>query len=313
MEMAGERTGANVSFWERTAEKFSTAPLQQDTTVDVCVIGAGIAGVTTAYLTARDNRSVVLIDDGPVGGGMTGRTTAHLVNAIDDRYIDLEKFLGEECARLTAESHTAAIDCADRIVREHNIACDFERVDGYLFLPPGGSVGELMDELEAIHRAGLNTVERADSVPNTKIISDAVLRFPRQAQFHPLKFLNGVARAIVDSGGKIFTGTRVVSVEDGDQVKVKTADGHTVAARAAVVATNCPINDRVVIHSKQAPYATYAIALRVTRPIEHALFWDTAETAEQEKQEIGPVPYHYVRFARDDQGDVLIVGGEDHK
>ena len=313
MEMAGERTGANVSFWERTAEKFSTGPLQQDTTADVCVIGAGIAGVTTAYLTARDNRSVVLIDDGPVGGGMTGRTTAHLVNAIDDRYIDLEKFLGEECARLTAESHTAAIDCADRIVREHNIACDFERVDGYLFLPPGGSVGELMDELEAIHRAGLNTVERADSVPNTKIISDAVLRFPRQAQFHPLKFLNGVARAIVDSGGKIFTGTRVVSVEDGDQVKVKTADGHTIAARAAVVATNCPINDRVVIHSKQAPYATYAIALRVTRPIEHALFWDTAETAEQEKQEIGPVPYHYVRFARDDQGDVLIVGGEDHK
>ena len=178
MEMAGERTGANVSFWERTAEKFSTGPLQQDTTADVCVIGAGIAGVTTAYLAARDNRSVVIIDDGPVGGGMTGRTTAHLVNAIDDRYTDLEKFLGEECARLTAESHTAAIDCADRIVREHNIACDFERVDGYLFLPPGGSVGELMDELEAIHRAGLNTVERADSVPNTKIISDAVLRFP---------------------------------------------------------------------------------------------------------------------------------------
>jgi glycine/D-amino acid oxidase-like deaminating enzyme/nitrite reductase/ring-hydroxylating ferredoxin subunit len=313
MVMAGERAGANVSFWERTAEKFSTEPLQQDTTADVCVIGAGIAGVTTAYLAARDNRSVVLIDDGPVGGGMTGRTTAHLVNAIDDRYMDLEKFLGEECARLTAESHTAAVDCADRIVREHNINCDFERLDGYLFLPPGGSVTELMQELEAIHRAGLATVERADSLPNTKITSEAVLRFPGQAQFHPLKFVNGVARAIVDSGGEIFTGTRVVSVEDGDQVKVKTADGHTITARAAVVATNCPINDRVVIHSKQAPYATFAIGLRVIRPIEHALFWDTAQTAEAEKQEIGPVPYHYVRFARDDQGDVLIVGGEDHK
>src|SRR4051794_25830426 len=196
MEMAGERVGANVSFWERTAEKFSTAPLQQDTTADVCVIGAGIAGVTTAYLAGRENLSVVLVDDGPVGGGMTGRTTAHLVNAIDDRYIDLEKFVGEECARLTAESHTAAIDCAERIVRDHKIDCDFERLDGYLFLPPGGSVTELMDELEAIHRAGLVTVERVDSVPNTNIASDAVLRFPRQAQFHPLKFLNGVARLI---------------------------------------------------------------------------------------------------------------------
>jgi glycine/D-amino acid oxidase-like deaminating enzyme/nitrite reductase/ring-hydroxylating ferredoxin subunit len=313
MPTAGERAGANPSFWERTAQKFSTAPLQQEITTDVCVIGAGIAGVTTAYLAAREDRDVVLIDDGPVGGGMTGRTTAHLVNAIDDRYIDIEKFLGEECARLTAESHTAAIDCAERIVREHKIDCDFERVDGYLFLPPGGSVKELMKELEAIHGAGLLTVERVESVPNTKINSDAVLRFPRQAQFHPLKYLNGLSRAIVDLGGQIFTGTRVVAVEDGNHVKVKTSDGQTITAQAAVVATNCPINDRVAIHSKQAPYATYVICLRVTRQIEHALFWDTALTAEDEKQEVGPVPYHYVRFARDEQGDVLMVGGEDHK
>jgi glycine/D-amino acid oxidase-like deaminating enzyme/nitrite reductase/ring-hydroxylating ferredoxin subunit len=311
--MATRGESATRSFWERTAQKFSTAPLQQDITTDVCVVGAGIAGVTTAYLAAREKRSVVLIDDGPVGGGMTARTTAHLVNAIDDRYMDIENFLGEECARLTAESHTAAIDCVERIVREHKINCDFERVDGYLFLPPGGSVTELMKELEAIHRAGLAHVERVDSLPNTKINSDAVLRFPRQAQFHPLKYLNAVARVIIDSGGKVFTGTRIISVEDGDGVKVQTADGYTITAQAAVVATNCPINDRVVIHSKQAPYATYAICLRVTRPVEHALFWDTAETAEDEKQEIGPVPYHYVRFARDEEGDVLMVGGEDHK
>src|SRR5438067_5774769 len=313
MQPIGERAGENLSFWERTTKKLYTAPLNENIAADVCVVGAGIAGVTTAYVAAREGRHVVLVDDGPVGGGITGRTTAHLVNAIDDRYVDIEKFLGEECSRLTAESHTAAIDCADQIVRDHKIDCDFERLDGYLFLPPGGSVTELMDELEAIHRAGLVTVERVDSVPNTNIASDAVLRFPRQAQFHPLKFLNGVARLITDLGGQIFTGTRVVAIEDGDRVKIKTADGHTITAHAAVVATNCPINDRVVIHSKQAPYATYAICLRVTREVEHALFWDTALTAEDERQEIGPVPYHYVRFARDGHGDVLMVGGEDHK
>jgi glycine/D-amino acid oxidase-like deaminating enzyme/nitrite reductase/ring-hydroxylating ferredoxin subunit len=212
-----------------------------------------------------------------------------------------------------AESHTAAIDCAERIVREHKIDCNFERLNGYLFLPPGGSVRELMQELEAIHRAGLRDVERVDSVPNTKIASDAVLRFPQQAQFHPLKYLNGLARVIVDLGAQIFTGTRVVSVEDGDTVKVKTPEGYTISAQAAVVATNCPINDRLVIHSKQAPYATYVICLRVTRQVDHALFWDTALTAEDEKQEIGPVPYHYVRLARDEEGDVLMIGGEDHK
>lgn len=313
MQTWGERTGDLVSFWERTAKKFRSEPLAENLTTDVCIVGAGIAGITTAYLLARERKNVVLIDDGPVGGGMTGRTTAQLVNAIDDRYIDIEKFLGEECARLMAESHTAAIDLAEQIVRDNKIDCNFERVDGYLFLPPGGSVKDLMDERDAAQRAGISGIERIDEVPNAKIKSEAVLRWPRQGQFHPLKYLDGVARAIVDLGGKIFTGTRVMSVKDGDRVTVETSDGHKVTAGAAVVATNCPINDLLVIHSKQAPYATYVICLRITKEIDHALFWDTAQTAEEEKKIIGPVPYHYIRFARDTEGDVLMVGGQDHK
>ena len=313
METWGERTGDLVSFWERTAKKFRSEPLAENVTTDVCVIGGGLAGVTTAYLLARERKNVVLIDDGPLGGGMTGRTTAQLVNAIDDRYLDIEKFLGEECSRLHAESHTAAIDRVEEIVRELKIDCNFERVEGYLFLPPGGSVKELMDELDAVHRAGITSVERVDAVPNTTIKSEAVLKWPRQAQFHPLKYLDGVARAIVDLGGKIFTGTHVVNVKEDDRVTIETADGHKITAQSAVVTTNCPINDRLVIHSKQAPYATYVICLRVKEKIEHAHYWDTALTAEDEKQIIGPVPYHYVRFATDEQGDVLMVGGEDHK
>ncbi|HEY6070452.1 MAG TPA: FAD-dependent oxidoreductase [Chthoniobacterales bacterium] len=313
MKTWGERAGDTVSFWERTGNKFQSAPLSGDLTTDVCVIGAGIAGVTTAYLLARERKNVVLIDDGPVGGGMTGRTTAHLTNMIDDGYAEIETMLGEECSRLMAESHTAAIDKIEEIVRELKLDCDFERLDGYLFLPPGGSVKELMGELEAIHRARLSNVERVNEVPKTKIKTDAALRFPQQAQFHPLKYLEGVTRAIVDLGGKIFNGTRIVSVKDGERVKIETDDGHTITARAAVVATNSPINDRLVIHSKQAPYASYVICLRVKEKIEHALFWDTGETAAEEKRTIGPAAYHYVRFARDEQGDVLIVGGEDHK
>jgi glycine/D-amino acid oxidase-like deaminating enzyme/nitrite reductase/ring-hydroxylating ferredoxin subunit len=313
MQQAGERAGETVSFWERTAEKFYTAPLTENLNTDICIIGAGIAGVTTAYLLVREGRDVVLIDDGPVGGGMTGRTTAHLVNALDDRYYDLEKLLGQECSRLSAESHSAAIDRIEKIVRDENIDCDFTRVDGYLFLPPGGSVTDLIHELDAVHRAGLRDVERVDRLPLGKLTTNGVLRFPRQAQFHPLKYLNGLARAINDGGGRIFTGTRVVGVEDDEEVRIQTSTNHCITARAAVVATNCPINDRVVIHSKQAPYATYALALRVTKQVEPALLWDTAQTAEGEKQRIGPIPYHYVRFARDDEGDVLIVGGEDHK
>jgi glycine/D-amino acid oxidase-like deaminating enzyme/nitrite reductase/ring-hydroxylating ferredoxin subunit len=313
MQQPGERAGETVSFWERTAPKFYTARLTENLTTDICIIGAGIAGVTAAYMLGREGRDVVLIDDGPVGGGMTGRTTAHLVNVLDDRYYELEKMLGQECSRLSAESHSAAIDRVEKIVRDENLDCDFARVDGYLFLPPGGSVTDLTHELEAAGRAGLREVERVDRIPVGKITTDGVLRFPQQAQFHPLKYLNSLARVIMDRGGRIFTGTRVTEVKEGDCVTVKTASGHSVTAQAAIVATNCPINDRVIIHSKQAPYATYVLTFRVKEKIEPVLLWDTAQTAEKEKQLLGPIPYHYVRFARDNDGDVLIVGGEDHK
>jgi len=309
----GECAGDRISFWERTAGKFRSGPLVENVAADVCVVGAGIAGITTAYLLTRENRSVVLIDDGPVGGGMTGRTTAHLVNALDDRYYELEKMLGEEFSRLCAESHTFAIDRIEAIVAEEKIDCDFERLDGYLFLPPDGSIKDLKRELDAVHRAGLSDVEWVDRLPIGTINTNAALRFPRQAQFHPLKYLDALARAIVNLGGRIFTGTRVIEVQDGDRAKIGASDGHTITARAAVVATNCPINDRLAIHSKQAPYATYVIGARADREVKHTLLWDTAMTAEDEKQMLGPVPYHYVRFARDEQGDVLIVGGEDHK
>src|SRR5207244_4674074 len=90
MQRLGKRAGANPSFWERTAQKFYTKPLTENLTVDICIIGAGIAGVTAAYLLARDGRDVALLDDGPVAGGMTGRTTAHLLTGLDHRSYELD-------------------------------------------------------------------------------------------------------------------------------------------------------------------------------------------------------------------------------
>ena len=153
MKTPGERAGETISFWERTAEKFYTSPLSANLAADVCVVGAGIGGVTTAYLLARERKNVVLIDDGPVGGGMTGRTTAQFVTLVDDGYDEIEKILGEEFSRLCAESQAAAIDRVESIVNAEKIDCDFERVEGYLFLPPGGSVTNLKCELEAAQRA----------------------------------------------------------------------------------------------------------------------------------------------------------------
>src|SRR5918992_5828255 len=115
------------SIWGATVEMPLCAPLAENVHVNVCVVGAGIAGMTTAYLLAKAGKSVAVLDDGPIGGGMTQMTSAHLTNMMDDRYFELERLHGRIGARLAAESHTAAIDCMEKIAREEHIECDFER------------------------------------------------------------------------------------------------------------------------------------------------------------------------------------------
>jgi glycine/D-amino acid oxidase-like deaminating enzyme/nitrite reductase/ring-hydroxylating ferredoxin subunit len=275
----------------------------------VCVVGAGIAGMTTAYLLARAGRAVVVIDDGPIGGGETGRSTAHITAALDDHYTKVEKLHGVEGSRVAAESHMAAINRIESIASLEDIDCDFERLDGYLFLGGGDDRKVLEDELQAAHRAGLSDVELLDRAPVKSFDTGPALRFPRQAQFHPLKYLNGLARAIVRDGGQLYSGTHAKSIEDGEPAKITTSDGHVITADNVVVATNSPVNDWVIIHTKQSAYRTYVIAARIPRgSLTRGLYWDT------------PHPYHYIRLQEVDplldprrNEELLIVGGEDHK
>src|SRR5436190_16623968 len=122
--------GRTVSYWEATARLIDSSGSVGD--AGTCVVGGGIAGLTTAYLLTKAGEAVTVIDDGLIGGGETCRTTAHLSNAIDDRYYRIEKWHGEEKARLAVESHTAAIDQIERIVNNEKIDCDLRRLDGFL-------------------------------------------------------------------------------------------------------------------------------------------------------------------------------------
>ncbi|HEY9403984.1 MAG TPA: FAD-dependent oxidoreductase [Pyrinomonadaceae bacterium] len=299
--------GRTTSVWMRTADMPEPTPLTSDVQTDVVIVGAGIAGLTTAYLLTKEGKRVVVLDDGPVAGGETCRTTAHLVNALDDRYYELERLHGERGAHLAAESHTAAVDKIESIVGEEKIDCDFTRLDGYLFVPPGDDPAQLGDELRAAHRAGLVEVEHVERAPVESFDTGPALRFPRQAQFHILKYLRGLAEAVRRGGGEIYTQTHATKIEGGAEARVETAGGATVTAGAVVVATNSPVNDLVAIHTKQAPYRTFVVGGRVARgSVPQILLWDT------------PDPYHYVRtqrFEAEEGGDydVLIVGGEDHK
>jgi glycine/D-amino acid oxidase-like deaminating enzyme/nitrite reductase/ring-hydroxylating ferredoxin subunit len=299
-------SGETVPIWTATDETPPKSPLAEDTRADVCVVGAGVAGLTTAYLLAREGRSVVVLEDGAVGGGETGRTTAHLSNALDDRYYELERLFGRRGARLAAESHTAAIDRIEQIVCDERIACDFERVDGYLFVPPDEPRVALEREIDAARRAGLRDVEWVARAPIRDFDTGRCLRFPRQGQFHPLKYLKGLARAVTRDGGRIFTGAHADDIRGGVPARVTTSGGLLVTAGAVVVATNAPVNDRLLVSTRESKYRTYVIGARVPRgSVTKALYWDT------------PDPYHYVRLQstepRRGGDEVLIVGGEDER
>jgi glycine/D-amino acid oxidase-like deaminating enzyme/nitrite reductase/ring-hydroxylating ferredoxin subunit len=300
------------SLWlDHLPTPHASSPLTADAHADVCVVGAGMAGLMTAYLLARDGRSVVVLDDGRPGGGQTAVTTAHLSYEIDAGYREIARLHGTDGARLAYGSHRAAIDRIEAIAQLEGIDCDFQRVSGYLVSGPARGARDIDAELEAAREAGV-VLQRLEVPPVRGFYAGPCLHFPRQAQFHPLKFLAGLTSAVVRLGGRVHTNARVTSVEGGAPVAVSTADGRTVTAGAAVIATNVPFNDMFVVHTKQAPYHSYVVAARVPADaVTHALYWDTDD------------PYHYARLHRvtnadlggDDRQpvDLLIVGGEDHK
>lgn len=298
MSVSRERS---TSLWMDTPV-IDGAALAGDESADVVVIGSGIAGLSAAYELTQAGRNVVVVDRGPIGMGMTSRTTAHLTAQCDDGFDKLVARRGEELARLWYESQAAAIDRIEANQEECGIDCDFRRVEGHLFLAQGMEKDFIDKEYEATRKVGM-PVTRGKGVPFAGQESTPALRYPRQATFHPLKYLAGLASAVTAGGGRFYANTAVTAVEETCSGVEITAGSHKIRAGNAVVATNSPINDKYAIHTKQAPYRTYAMAFALPQgALPDGLYWDTLEA------------YHYVRLHPWTQrNDILIVGGADHK
>ena len=283
----------------------SSSLSSQNLETDVIIIGAGITGLTAGFLLTEAGKKVVIIDQAKIGNGDTGHTSAHLTSILDRRYYQFETTLGHKKAQAVYLSHQAGLDWIAKTVDQHKIDCDFVRVPGYLFAQrvsdhenePGNDldnkINELQKELQACHRLGI-PVELADKIP-LPFPTAFGLKFPRQAQFHPIKYLVALAQNITQGGGQIFEETPALEITSGI---VKTPHGE-IHAPSIIVATHAATGGGNLMHVRVAAYRSYVISAQLKNPpTERALFWDTED------------PYHYIRQLSDSE---WIIGGADHK
>ena len=292
---AGGRT-VGESLWSATATGPSFPALSGDTKADVVIVGGGITGLTTAYLLQKAGRNVTVVESNKLGQGVTGYTSAHLTYILDAKFQDLVKRFGVKKMRLVQDSNEAALATIARIVKEEHIDCDWSAVDGYLYAETEKDEKYLRDELEAAKRLGIAATYTKD-VP-LPFPTFCGIRFPDQAQFHPLKYIFALAKIIADRGGKIIEGTRVTGVKGR---RVVTESG-IITAEEIILATHAQILSQLLtVQAKTAPSTSYILGVRLKNTeAPKGLFWDTDH------------PYQYIRTYHHEGDAVVVIGGKDH-
>ncbi|GGJ39383.1 FAD-dependent oxidoreductase [Deinococcus roseus] len=266
-------------------------PLNKDLIADAVVVGAGIAGLSTAYQLVKAGLSVVVLERDQIGSGETPRSSAQVTASLDFLYQELVTIHGREATRLIYQSHTAAIAEMERMVQTEQLDCDFRRVSGHLVPAPGDDA--TVQKEASVHR-GLGFDTRLSTPPAWVKGFAESLEYPQQGQVDPLQYLLGLAKAIEKHGGLIYGSSPVLSYT-GDHVV--TEQGHTVHANHVVITTNAVVSEHGKYSFRLTPYRTYMVSLKLTEQIEPVLFYDTSD------------PYFYVR----PDGDMLLVGGADHR
>ncbi len=280
--------------------------LDRNIDVDVVVVGAGLTGITTAYLLKQAGRRVALLERGRIASADTARTTAHLTYVTDQRLYQVVDKFGKDAARAYWEAGVAAIDEIWRLVRETGGDSDFRWVPGYLHEPAGTAVPgetECLQQDAALAREFGFDAEYVQNVPHARRPG---VQFRGQAKFHPLKYLAPLVDAIAGNGSHVFEKTNFESVEE-KPLAVK-ANGHRIRCTHVVIATHNPLMGEKgmltasLFQTKLALYTSYVLGAKLPPgTLPEALFWDTND------------PYQYLRIDDYPDHQYAIFGGEDVK
>jgi glycine/D-amino acid oxidase-like deaminating enzyme/nitrite reductase/ring-hydroxylating ferredoxin subunit len=293
-------------YWQDSAPMARYPALDRNLTVDVVVIGAGITGLTAAYLLKRAGQSVAVIDRSRAGGVDTGHTTAHLTCVTDLDLSELVRTFGRDHAQAVWDAGLAAIAEIDRIVGTESIDCNWEWVPGYKFAALTANSDEERPRLQKEAALAADLGFEATFLEAVPFFNRPGVELGGQARFHPRKYLTALA-ALVDGGGShVFEHTESEEVTD-DPLSVQAA-GHSISCAYIVIATHTPLMGKTnvarasLFQTKLSLYSSYVLGGRVPKgAVPDALFWDTAD------------PYHYLRIDPHRDYDYAIFGGQDHK
>jgi glycine/D-amino acid oxidase-like deaminating enzyme/nitrite reductase/ring-hydroxylating ferredoxin subunit len=293
-------------YWLASDSLPAFAKLERNEHADVIVVGAGITGLTAAYLLSKAGKSVVVLERGRCARVDTGHTSAHLTMVTDARLGELVKRFGRSHAQAVWDAGLAAIAQIDAAIREHQIDCNFDWVDGFYHWPGGQAESDTPDTFQEEARLASELGFDAEFVADVPLAGGPGIRYEGQARFHPHQYLAGLARQIIASGGRIYERSEVE--EFCADPRSVTANGCTVTGADIVIATHNPLvglastATATVFQTKLALYTSYVVAGRVAQgQVPDALLWDTDD------------PYHYLRIEPHADHDLVIFGGEDHK
>ena len=290
------------SLWLDTVERPQRRALERDLRVDVAVLGAGITGLTAGLLLAREGIEVAVLEARWVGAGATGYTTAKLSSLHGLTYASLASRHGDDVAWLYGEMNESGIASIAGLVEDLDIDCDLRVKPNYTYAETEKGARSVQEEVEVAQRLALPATLVTECDLPYPIA--AAIRFDNQAEFHPAKYLFGLADGLERAGGKLYERTRAVAVDDGSPCKVTTASGRTVTAAHVIVATHIPFLDRGFYFARTHPERSYVVAapLRDTASAPAAMYLSTES------------PAHSIRVHELDDGRrFLLVGGESHK
>src|ERR1700712_4868190 len=281
-KLTGNRDGALESPWQTSVVPLKTPPaVPVDLVYDVLVIGGGLTGLTTALLLQNSGKRCLVVEAQTIGFGTTGGTSAHINTFADTTYQEARDAFGSKGAKLFAEAVNEGFGLIKQNIKTYKIACDFQVKKGFVYAENKEQVQQLEDLCQGMHSVGLDC-EYTEAVP-TPVPYEAAVVIQNQAQFHPLKYLQGLQKAYLKAGGLILENTRIDSVKIDGKVHFARSGDQLFKASQVVYATHVPPG--ITIFSfRCAPYRSYVLGIKLKEDsYPDALVYDLQE------------PYHYVR------------------